>query len=72
MVVAMAALITSACGGQDSRVETFDATGGGDTGQADEWGPLAVVLPGDGIDEALISGLLVIGDECVILDERGD
>lgn len=36
------------------------------------WGPLAVVPPPDGSDDALIAGTLEIGDRCVLLDERGE
>lgn len=36
------------------------------------WGPLAVVEGGRGSDAALIRGVLVITDDCVLLDERGE
>jgi len=35
------------------------------------WGPLAVV-PGPGGEESLIEGSLRVGDQCVLLDERGE
>jgi hypothetical protein len=37
-----------------------------------EWGPLAVIPPQDGSDQARTEGTLRITDTCVFLDERGD
>lgn len=41
-------------------------------GAGDSWGPLAVVAGQGSGGEALIVGDIVIGDNCVLLDERGD
>jgi hypothetical protein len=42
-----------------------------EVGDGSQWGPLAVVHGGGG-DEALIEGTIMITDECVLLDERGE
>lgn len=46
--------------------------GRGSPRAAETWGPLAVVPPSGGVDEALATGTLHITDTCVFLEEAGD
>ncbi len=77
--VLVLALVAAACsdnGGDTTTTTTSPApistSTAPDQPADDPAGPLAVVLPAEGSDGALIQGTLRITNECVLLDERGD
>lgn len=62
-VLALAGFLFQACGG------------GGDQPAAqtsEEWGPLAVVEPSEGVMEARMTGTLRLTENCALLDTRGE
>lgn len=67
-VAATSALLLISCAGprEVAGVDSQVPAGEGER----PWGPLAVVQ-GAGGEEALIEGSLQVGDQCVLLDERG-
>lgn len=70
LIAAAAAVVValSACGGSTASDDPQQTQ----AGPTPEWGPLAVVPPPEGQDEALIHGTLHVTDECVLLEEQGD
>lgn len=70
LIVTAAAVVValSACGGPTAS-EGPQQTQAGPT---PKWGPLAVIPPPGGYEEALTHGTLHVTDECVLLEDQGD